>query len=75
MIVTVTQYILMCDEPACGKKSGCSHSVEHLFQDALSRGWVKRRGTDSAFDVLCPSCVRKQPPQVSVQEPVHGDHR
>lgn len=65
MIKPVTQYIITCDTPGCGKQSAIHHSTEALIGQVENLGWKKRSvryGPQNAREVViqfrCPKCVR-----------------
>lgn len=64
MIKPITQYIITCDTPGCGKQSGVHHDIEALTAQVMNLGWRKRIDPDVLPSVLtrtqfrCFKCVR-----------------
>ena len=62
MIQTVTQYLIQCDTPGCGKKSGIHHDRDKIVRMGNEQGWQWKYYTpDSLIPVKlfrCPKCVK-----------------
>ena len=62
MIKTITQYVMVCDNPFCDStvRFGVDHHSydrkEQFIKKAKNRGWAPAQAENDTSSYICPSC-------------------